>query len=87
MVAGARGDHTTRVLVGSKQLHTVGGATDLERARALQILGLQPHIGTRQIRQKTRVQERRIKGDVADPVGGLANAIEVNHPFAVCRSR
>ena len=59
VVAGGCRDHAARALLGGQPRQPVGGAADLERAGALQVLELEVHRHAEHVGQVLRVIERR----------------------------
>ena len=90
VVAGARGDDPAPELGVGEAADPVLGAADLERAAALQVLGLQRHRGAAAARDLTRRDHRRAPHAVAerrrrclDPID--ADADRSLGPAKVCR--
>ena len=55
-------------------------AAHLERARALEVLRLEPHLPARELRERLRAVDRR---DARDAVEPLARALDVSQPGCV----
>ena len=75
VVARARGDHAGRALLVAERRELVDGAADLERARALQVLGLQQDPPARPPRERVGAVDRRharVAGDA------LARGLDVS---------
>ena len=77
VVAGTRGDHARRALLGLEARELDVGAADLERARALQVLGLEQHRPAREPRERLRGVDRRDARDSVEPLARASRSQEV----------
>ena len=66
VVPGARGGHACAALLLAERRDRVVGAADLERARALEVLGLEEHLASGELRERLRRIERRLAGDAGE---------------------
>ena len=67
VVAGARGDDARRPLVVAQRRDAVVRAAHLERAGALQVLGLQVHLAAGELRERLGAVDRRDARDAVEP--------------------
>ena len=79
VVARTRGDDPGFPL-GRRQVgEPVGGAADLERARLLQVLGLEQDLGARPVRERGRREHGRVQCDAVEPGPRGEDVVEADH--------
>ena len=76
MVARRMGDHAGARFRFGQRPDRVAGATELERAHALQVFGLEMELGTGQRVQRARTQHRGDQRMRCDPRGGGQEVFE-----------
>ena len=73
VVAGARCDHAGLTFGVGEEREPVHSATHLERAGALEVLGLEPDLPADDAREGLGAVDRRLAGDAGDPLASVAD--------------
>src|SRR5262249_34299201 len=81
VVAGARGDDSRAPLVAAEERDPVDRAPDLERAGALEVLRLQPHLAAGEARQRLRPVDRSDARDRRETLPRLADVTRRRSPI------
>jgi hypothetical protein len=79
MVARAHGDDAATLFLVAQLCQLVAGAAFLERGGELQVLELQKHLRTGDLRNRARFHARRVEEVPLQALRGLADVGQVDH--------